>query len=289
MARTISSDGVRVEQDRGAVDHFRQRRSMRADHRRVRRPSLPAPAARSLRRTTGTRTDRRRCRAAAGRRRRRSRRTGCGRPRRIRAPHGAPGRRTMSPCRPAPGVCFNCGYARTSRANARISPIWFLRGCRSPTESTNGARIRNRSRTTAAAASRDIGRNSGAAAFGTTTTLSSSRSPYTLQNRRRGKLAAGQDPRGPVHRPPHRPAQLPRARSRVKYSGCSRKLTSWTLTTTGTGHASGAVYCTCSRSGRSWRQPAWQGRIPSERRGWSPLAGSECCCGRLCAALSADT
>src|SRR5215469_2506080 len=43
------------------------------------------------------------------------------------------------------------------------------------------------------------------------------------------------------------------ARSRVKYSGCSRKLTSWTLTTTGAGQPKGAVYCTCNRSGRSWR------------------------------------
>ena len=32
------------------------------------------------------------------------------------------------------------------------------------------------------------------------------------------------------------------ARKRGKNSGCSRKLTSWTLTTTGTEQASGAVY-----------------------------------------------
>src|SRR2546425_6323827 len=44
------------------------------------------------------------------------------------------------------------------------------------------------------------------------------------------------------------------ARERGKNSGYSRKLTSCTLTTTGTGQASGAVYCTCSRSGRSWRR-----------------------------------
>src|SRR5207245_2871195 len=38
-----------------------------------------------------------------------------------------------------------------------------------------------------------------------------------------------------------------------KNSGCSRKLTSCTLTTTGTGQNSGALYWTCSRSGRSRR------------------------------------
>ena len=33
------------------------------------------------------------------------------------------------------------GYATISCSNARIKPIWFLRGCRSPTVRTNGAEM----------------------------------------------------------------------------------------------------------------------------------------------------
>src|SRR5476651_2118082 len=78
------------------------------------------------------------------------------------------------------------------------------------------------------------------------------------------------------------------ARSRVKYSGCSRKLTSWTLTTTGTEQPRGAVYWTCSRSGRSRRTCIARSK-PSRRNGLAEIRRVRMLEEIDCAALSVDT
>ena len=143
-------------------------------------------------------------------------------PRPIRAPPRERGPQTTSPFRPAPGGASVAGRRAPAWQTPRISPIWFLRGCRSPTERINGAGIGNRPRTSAAAASREIGRNSGAAASGTTTTLSSSRSPYTFR-------IAIRENSLPVRIRAARRTVRPtvrcncQARSRVKYSGMFQK------------------------------------------------------------------
>ncbi len=61
-------------------------------------------------------------------------------------------------------------------------------------------------------------------------------------------------------------------RSDVKYSGCSRKLTSCTVTTVGIFENSGAVYCTWMRSGRP-RGSALRGPSPAWSRDWTRPAG----------------
>ncbi len=106
-----------------------------------------------------------------------------------------------------------CGRAESIFANAAISPIWFLRGCRSPTDSTNGASSRSRSQTSRCAFSRPITRKSGFAALGITLTLSA-RNVVRPKDRVARKFAHGQHARRTPHGPLHRVAQLRPARPR---------------------------------------------------------------------------
>ena len=75
---------------------------------------------------------------------------------------------------------------------------------------------------------------------------------------------------------------------RVKYSGCSRKLTSCTLTITGTRQPIGAVYCTCSRSGASCRS-FMANSNPRRKNGFAEIGRVATRRGIHDAAFSADT
>ena len=178
---------------------------------RGRTPWLPARAIRSLRRKRETRTDRRRCRAAAGRHRRRIPRMldAVGDARFARRVAGR-GRRTRWASRPAPGRGLKLRDRRApSSANARIRPIWFLRGCRSPTERMNGAAI-------AKSARAPPPRRPRATPGGIPGRRRWAPPPLCLRPGRRRpcrmdaprEFAAGQNLRRAVHRAPHGPAAI---------------------------------------------------------------------------------
>ena len=147
MARDDFIHGIRVEQNRRAIHYFRHGRGIGADHGAAARHGFERRQSEAfVERGEGEHVARV-IKLQAGRYRRRIRKTGCGRPRPIRGRHRERGWRTMFPCRPAPDDVSTADSARTNLANAWIRPIWFLRGCRSPTERTKGSGIFNRSRT----------------------------------------------------------------------------------------------------------------------------------------------